>query len=479
MEKSEENKNSPSRNASTQSTIGTTAKSNRLFRGLKKWLRPSLRLTETRKAIVLDELIESAFPGMDFFVMIILSCTIATFGLIIDSPAVIIGAMLIAPLMSPILGLSMASVTGFSRMFRQSLIAILEGVGLSVGLSAFLSFLVYRSPYGPVTNIPNEVLSRTSPTLIDLGIALAGGAAAAYALAHPRLSAVLPGVAISTALMPPICTIGIGISLWNSSVVLGATLLFLTNLTAICFAGIITFALMGFGPRHGREIKEVERSLRISALLVLIIGILLGIFAWNTVTEAQLYNTVSRAILENASQFTESRLVDLSLTTEGEVVMVNAVLRTARELSYAEALAIQSDTAEQLERPVSLELVTVPMVVLDPLNPPTPTPTITPTPVRSSTPSPSLSPTLLPTETLLPTLTPVPLYISRPQGITIYAEPNGERLFELPQNAGVWVRIDHSETIDDQIWVQIIDMFNRSGWVPLEVLPIQLTPRPD
>ena len=92
------------------------------------------------------------------------------------------------------------------------------------------------------------MLARTRPTPFDLGVALAGGAAAAYALAQPKLSAALPGVAIATALMPPLCAVGIGVAVGNLEVALGALLLFLTNLAAISFAGIMVFVLLGFRP---------------------------------------------------------------------------------------------------------------------------------------------------------------------------------------------------------------------------------------
>ena len=176
------------------------------------------KLSDTRKAIVINEMAESSTPGFDFYLLIILSCTIATLGLVTNSSAVIIGAMLIAPLMTPILGLSMSSLTGRQVLFRRSILSILSGAFLAIVLSAIITFLAYRIPYGIPESLPSEILSRTKPSPLDLGIALAGGAAAAYALAHPRLTATLPGVAISTALMPPLCTTGIGLAFTNRSI---------------------------------------------------------------------------------------------------------------------------------------------------------------------------------------------------------------------------------------------------------------------
>lgn len=168
---------------------------------LRTWLQ---FLTKERRQEVLDELEEAASPGFDYFLLVVLSCSIAICGLITDSAAVIIGAMLIAPLMSPILGLSLASIAGERHMFQRAMIALIEGVLPAISLSAILGWLAHALPFDFLINLPNEILARTRPSPFDLGIALAGSAAAAYALAQPRLSAALPGVAIATALMLPL-----------------------------------------------------------------------------------------------------------------------------------------------------------------------------------------------------------------------------------------------------------------------------------
>jgi uncharacterized membrane protein len=101
--------------------------------------------------------------------------------------------------MSPILGLSIVIPDGRQVLFRRSMLSILSGALLAIVRSALITFVAYRIPYGIPESLPNEILARIKPSPLDLGIALAGGAAAAYALAHPRLTATLPGVAISTA----------------------------------------------------------------------------------------------------------------------------------------------------------------------------------------------------------------------------------------------------------------------------------------
>jgi uncharacterized hydrophobic protein (TIGR00271 family) len=335
----------------------------------RSWISEARTVSQTRKAAVLDNLIESASPGVDYFILIILSCTIATLGLIVDSPAVVIGAMLVAPLLSPILGLSMAAISDLRKMFQRSLIAILVGMGVSLAISALLTFLAFHLPSKPLAVISNEILARTNPSLIDLGIALVGGVAAAYALAHPRLSSALPGVAIATSLMPPLCTVGIGIAFLDPSIFLGAALLFAANLAAIIFAGVITFALLGFGPDLSSNKVIISRSLRRSAILILVIIVLLAAFTWNSVAQARLVSVVRTAILETTSEVTQTRLVDLSISSEYGLKEISAILRTSRELTYDEVSMIQSIISDRIDSPVSLEIVTVPMQVIEINNP--------------------------------------------------------------------------------------------------------------
>ena len=138
--------------------------------------------------------------------------------------------MLVAPLMSSILGLSLASVAGEREMFQRAVLALTEGVALALALSAIWGWLAQALPFDLLVQLPDEIQARTRPSPLDLGIALAGGMAAAYALAQPRLSAALPGVATATALMPPVCTVGIGIALSDPAVAFGAALLFFYQL---------------------------------------------------------------------------------------------------------------------------------------------------------------------------------------------------------------------------------------------------------
>ncbi|MBI5030150.1 MAG: DUF389 domain-containing protein [Chloroflexi bacterium] len=370
-------------------------------------------LSGERRKDVMEELDKASSPGMDFFLLVILSYIVATLGLVTDSAAVIIGAMLIAPLMSPILGLSLASVAGKERMFQKAVIALVEGALLAIALSAILGSLALLLPFDVLSELPNEVLARTHPTPFDLVVALAGGAAAAYALAQPHLSATLPGVAIATALMPPLCTVGLGISLGKVQVWTGALLLFVTNLIAIAFAGIVVFALLGFRARYNNN----QRSFFVSGVLVLLVTVPLAVFATQFVDDARQTRMIYDTVKSEVAMLPDAQLVDVTQTKEKDVLRLKVTVRSIHSLSYAEVIALQSAVATRLQRTVALVVIDVPMTKLDPLVPPmwtpTSTPTVTPTftatPTRTATPTSTWTPTASKTSTVnvtaLPTLT--------------------------------------------------------------------------
>ena len=454
-------------------------------------------LLADRRQEVLVELEQSSSPGFDYFLLVVLSCSIATFGLLTNSAAVIIGAMLVAPLMSPILGLSLASLVGEQRMFRRAVIALVEGVFLATILSALLGWLAQVLPFDVLIDIPQEILARTRPTPFDLGIALAGGAAAAYALAQPRLSAALPGVAIATALMPPVCTVGIGISLGNSGIVMGASLLFFTNLAAISFAGILVFAALGFRPIiQANNHNHIQRSLLISASLVLLTAIPLVLLTLRIVEQSHQLQEVRQVVISELDTFPDAQLVDLSLDETDSTLNLRVTVRTSRQPSYQQVVDLQKVIAGHLQRTVSLQSIIIPTTKLDPLVPPTltptPTRTLTPTPGPSLTPTQTFTPTitatftqvatetptLYPTHTatLTPTATSTPVlaYIFTPGGYGVYLResPGGAMLTWLPDGAPVQI-LYQRETVNDREWIEIRTILNQAGWVPIEYLIIR------
>ncbi len=337
-------------------------------------------ITETRQSEVVRDITHAAQVTRDFVLLTILSCVIATFGLVLNSGAVIIGAMLIAPLMSPILALALALVRGDERRAVRASISLLAGIVISIGLSALLGRLVSTSQFNFLTQLPSEVISRTQPTLFDLMIALAGGAAAAYALAQPKLSATLPGVAIATALMPPLCVVGIGISQGRPDVYNGAFLLFLSNFVAILFAGGLVFAGVGFGPfRHAKRSMIFSRSFIVSGVMILTVTIPLVGFMVNIAGRAKENQEISYTLTNQLQQvYSDATLVSFDAHQEQDHLQIIATVRIPGDLSYADATTIQKAIAAKLNKAVELQLLEIPLTKLDTLNPPTPTPTLAP-----------------------------------------------------------------------------------------------------
>jgi len=207
-----------------------------------------------------------------WWVMLLLSVAIATFGILQDSTAVVIGAMLIAPLMTPIIGTAAGAVNGWPMRVTTSLGMVAAGVSASIGLAFIIG--AWAPQLIPLaTN--SQVTSRVSPNIIDMGIALAAGAAGAFASVNKRVSASIAGVAIAVALVPPLGVVGLTLHAGMYGDAFGAFLLFLTNLVSIILAAMIVFGLTGFAPiskmkENANEIKRVAITVSIAAILIAI-----------------------------------------------------------------------------------------------------------------------------------------------------------------------------------------------------------------
>lgn len=427
-----------------------------------------------------EEIRLSASPGFDYFLLVVLSSSIATMGLVTNSPAVIIGAMLLAPLMSPIIAIGLASITQDEDLLQSSALTLLKGAGLAVLLS-FLMTLVNRFlPFVVLQELPAEVLARTRPTPIDLVIALAGGFAAAYALTRPNLSAALPGVAIATALMPPLCTVGVGIALERWNVAGGAALLFLTNAITIAFASALVFFLRGFAGERKRTGKKLPRSLLISIFLELLLLVPLTYYSYRFFREATENRLINTVVAAEVQKLNDAELVDLEVIhLDGDLDMV-ITIRTHTALRYEQVVALQEAIVAGLNRPVSLKVEQVFAEQLDPLIPPTPTPTPLPTstPTPGPSPTPTATPTATPTVTPSPTPTPAQGQVMLPTlpSLLIYQSPGGPVIGTL-QEGEVLTILYGRQVYDGLLWVQVQDEEGRLGWVPRIYLTL-VTPEP-
>lgn len=236
--------------------------------------------------------------SLNYLMLVIGSCVIATLGLMANSPAVIIGAMIVAPLMLPIRGMAMGALEGNLVLFRTGILSIIVGTGIGVGVSFLLGRLVGLPEWG------SEVLARTQPNLLDLGVALAAGGIGAFARVRKEISDSLAGVAIAVALMPPVCVIGLGLAHADWSTSLGATLLYATNLLGIALACMVTFLAMGYAPLH-----KARSALSWMLGLVLLLVVPLGAGMTRLVYQARLEAALRSALLNKTITFQRVTLV--------------------------------------------------------------------------------------------------------------------------------------------------------------------------
>lgn len=435
---------------------------------------------------------EESEPDFDYFVLVFLSCTIATFGLLIDSPATIIGAMLVAPLMSPILGIGLASIRGDTKLLSNALKALLQGAVLAILLSTFITWVNAQLPFVSLQDIPYEVDVRTRPSPIDLGVAMAGGLAATFALVQPHLSAALPGVAIATALMPPLCAVGVGIALGDWHVAGGAFLLFLTNAVTIAAASIILFYVLGFNPSKREGKGLIPRSLWISFGLTLVLMVPLALQSYDFVLSAtfnrQLNEVVKEEVESIGAEFVTYRWREDTIDDE-TVLVIDLDVQVTEAMAFASSVELQQRISERLDRTVQLKVNQVIAAQLNPLNPPTKTPTATlgPSPTLTSTSEPptltataSITPTFTATvtSTATATLTPTPgaaiLSNTYSTGTYLRAQPDGAELVFIKEGERLKILYGY-EIVKGWVWVEVEDAQGRVGWVQLFFLST-LTP---
>ena len=258
-----------------------------------EWLSRRDFSSEERHAVI-DTLF---FEGPDlhkrlsrFATLMAFSVVIATLGVLQDSTAVVIGAMLIAPLMTPIMALAAAITMGWQK--RAASAAVIIALAVAGGILLAATVATFAPIVGDALQ-SSQVTSRVSPTLLDLLVALTAGAAGAFAMSRPDVSDSLPGVAIAVALVPPLGVVGVTLAAGDWSGAAGSFLLFMTNFVSIVLAGSATFILVGFSPlfRLKQKSAQIRVALGTFAIVGLVIAVPLSISGqqlWNTAQTEQL-----------------------------------------------------------------------------------------------------------------------------------------------------------------------------------------------
>ena len=219
-------------------------------------------VSESEKNDAIEAIIQHASPRYDFFLMLALSLSMAIFGVLIGSTVILIGSMLIAPLLYPVLSLALGVIVSDEKLITRSLVTIGKSMALGLGAGLVIGFFFAGSVLS--SGLPLvDVVASGSPSFMYVIVAAIAGFAAAFAVTKPHLSDTLPGVAIAVALVPPLAVAGIGLSLFNWTVMSNALLLFIVNAIGIMFSAMIVFALFRFSVKKtvAKEVVKEEEKL--------------------------------------------------------------------------------------------------------------------------------------------------------------------------------------------------------------------------
>ena len=319
---------------------------------LGRLLRLSIPQLEREERIALvDEVEGKSRWTFDFALLMALATLIASLGLLTNSVAVVIGAMLVAPLMTPLIGGGLAIVQGNWPLWLRSSRAVMLGffsalaIGLAVGgIARVLGF-----------GLTSELAARGEPTLLDLGVAFASGIAASYCLARPHLSGALAGVAIAAALVPPIATVGICLALGEAGTARGAALLFGTNVVAIVLGAAATFFAAGIrGRKEGKGLWSrrlvIVMALTCAGFAIPLTSILVG----KVTTPRALEHSLS-AVAEKGNY----RLLKLRRSRRAGVPLIEVELAGPEPPSAKLVDALKKEAEERIHQKVHLRVRTI------------------------------------------------------------------------------------------------------------------------
>ncbi|MHA7821039.1 MAG: DUF389 domain-containing protein [Erythrobacter sp.] len=315
----------------------------RVFFSVRRWWREDVVGT-VDQAEVIERRREDCLMSERYLFMTAMSAGIAVLGLLLSSPAVVIGAMLLSPLMGPIMGLGFALAIGDYHWLRQSARSLAWGTVMAIGLTGALVY------FSPIQTITPEIAARTQPNLFDLFVALFSAMAGAYAMIRGREGTIV-GVAIATALMPPLATVGFGMATLNWTVFSGSLLLYVTNLITIALTAWGMARIYGFKTTLSQRQSQFQNFVIIGVFVGLIVPLSLSLLQIVEETNAQ--RMARNEILE---KFPNRALLDeLKLDFGGEAITVDATVLTPRLSDEAEAQTERA-LAQQLGRPVELNL---------------------------------------------------------------------------------------------------------------------------
>ena len=287
---------------------------------------------------------QNAVLSSAFVILMVLSTLLATTGLFQNSAPVIIGAMILAPLMAPIISLSMGVARGDQFLLKESLYTLIIGVSTAIAFSSIFTFMM------PLESLTSEMSARLNPNILDLMVAVISGIAGAYANSKSQIAKSLAGVAIAVALVPPLSVTGIGIGFGNYEVIYGSFLLFITNLVGITLAASLTFLVLGYAPIYRAKKGIVYTTILLAIVTVPLVASFMMVLKQN--------DSISK--LEGLKNITidkkEISLNVLSVDLSGEKPNISLEVHSSEMLKQSELIYIKSKIESVIKEPVILSV---------------------------------------------------------------------------------------------------------------------------
>lgn len=312
-------------------------------------LKKLFRLTPDERENVYQQINSNADDTFPFYLLTSLGALVITLGLIINSGAVVIGGMLISPVLWPILSFSLSITRGRTITIQKSFFTLIKASLLIL----FISILVaYISPFSVYSD---EILTRTEPTLIELLIGMAAGFIGAYSASSKKIASSIGGVAISVALVPPLCVAGLTLVTGNYEQSIGAFLLYVSNLLAIIVSSVIVYVLEGYYTSTSSDKTKIVRKnyMTWSFTLLLFISVPLVALTNSLIKEQRVRNYVLQTTL---NVFPDSKITDLTIYDSSLTVVIEYTLQNENPVETDVVDKLTKIYSAQLKKPVTLNI---------------------------------------------------------------------------------------------------------------------------
>lgn len=318
---------------------------------LKAWHKG--KASSINHAAVVRSIYQEMELSTGYLLVLTIANLIALTGLLTNNTAIIIGAMLISPLMGPILSSGFAFTTGNAVIGRKALTTVAISVTVTIAVAAAATLI------SPLDSATGEILARTRPNLYDLVVAFLAGIVGSIAICSKRnYITIVPGVAIATAVIPPLSVAGYGIGSWQPMIALGGFFLFFTNFVAIIISTCIVFLAYGFRPgmTAGTEVSVLRHRIIVLSLILFVISLPLLYTLHSSLSEVRLRGSISSSLKKSFEKENLSHLSRFEFRSGSDAVRIKAAIQTTSYLGTEDILKAEQDLAHALGKKASLDV---------------------------------------------------------------------------------------------------------------------------